>query len=93
MTSPEAIFESLYDADNPDVVEAALETPAEGQESQVPYRGSVVSILHRIRGHLQSAVSYAGETSLESARAKILPDPLRYLIALSESSRRESYER
>ncbi len=93
MTSPEAIFESLYDAENPDVVEEALETPAEGQESQVPYRGSVVSILHRIRGHLQSAVSYAGETSLASARAKILPDPLRFLIALSESSRRESYER
>jgi hypothetical protein len=26
-------------------------------------------------------------------RARVLPDPLRYLIPLSEASRRESYER
>ena len=60
---------------------------------QVAYKGSVVDILNRFRGHLQSAVSYAGETSLEAARAKILPDPMRYLIPLSEAARRESYER
>ena len=50
-------------------------------------------LLVRIRGHLQSAVSYAGESSLRAARAKIVPDPLKYLIPLSEASRRESYER
>lgn len=93
MTSPEAVFESLYDADDDDALDAALQTPPEGQEIQVPYRGSVVSILHRIRGHLRSAVSYAGEASLADAREKIVPDPLRFLITLSESSRRESYER
>ncbi len=93
MTSPQAVFESLYDTENPDDLEQAFETPAEGQEMQVPYKGSVADVLSRIRGHLQSAVSYAGERSLAKARAKILPDPMEYLIPLSEAARRESYER
>ncbi|MFT5112499.1 MAG: IMP dehydrogenase [Parasphingorhabdus sp.] len=93
MTSPEAVLESLYDVDDNDAIQSALDTPPEGQEIQVPYKGSVLSILQRIRGHLRSGVSYAGEASLESAREKTLPDPLKYLVALSESSRRESYER
>ena len=93
MTSPEAVFEALYDTDDEAAVDAALETPAEGQEIQVPYKGSVVDILHRIRGHIRSAVSYAGESSLRAAREKILQAPARYLIPLSESGRRESYER
>lgn len=93
MTSPEAVLESLYEVDDGDAVSEALDTPPEGQEIQVPYKGSVASILHRIRGHLRSAVSYAGEANLADARAKILPDPLQYLVPLSESSRRESYER
>jgi hypothetical protein len=38
-------------------------------------------------------VSYAGETSLEATRRKILPQPLDYLIPLSASARRESYDR
>ena len=93
MTSPEAVLESLYDVDDNDAIDSALDTPPEGQEIQVPYKGSVVSILHRIRGHLRSGVSYAGEGSLKEARDKVLPDPLKYLVTLSESSRRESYER
>ena len=39
MTSPQAVFRALYDDEEPDAVEAALEVPAEGQEMQVPYRG------------------------------------------------------
>ena len=93
MTSPQAVLESLYDTENPEDVEEAFETPAEGQEMQVPYKGSVADVLSRIRGHLQSAVSYAGEQSLAKARAKIVPDPMKYLIPLSEAARRESYER
>jgi IMP dehydrogenase len=92
MTSPQAVLESHYDA-NGEVDDAAFDTPAEGQELQVPYRGSVADILSRIRGHLRSAVSYAGETSLAAARRKVLPDPLQYLIPLSPAARRESYER
>ena len=93
MTSPEAVMESLYDSEDSDALDEALATPPEGQEIQVPYRGSVVDILHRIRGHLRSAVSYAGCTSLAEAREAILPDPLKFLVPLSEASRRESYER
>lgn len=93
MTSPQAVFEALYDAERPDEVQEALETPPEGQEIVVLYKGPVADIVSRIRGHLQSAVSYAGEASLKSARAKIVPEPLDYLIPLSASARRESYER
>lgn len=92
MTSPQAVFRALYD-DEAGALEAALEVPAEGQEIQVPYRGSVVAILRRIRGHLRSAVSYAGGASLAEVRARVLPEPLRYLIPLSAAARAESYER
>jgi IMP dehydrogenase/GMP reductase len=74
-------------------VSEALSTPAEGQEMQVPYKGSVMDVLHRIRGHLASAVSYAGGVGLSEVRAKIVQDPVRYLIPLSPSAYRESYER
>jgi IMP dehydrogenase len=93
MTSPQAVFEALYDDESPEAAVVALDVPAEGQEMQVPYKGSVVDILHRVMGHLRSAVSYAGGRALSEVRACVLPDPLRYLIPLSESSRRESYER
>jgi len=53
----------------------------------------VVGILARIRGHLQSAVSYAGETTLAAAHEKIAREPGRFLIPLSEASRRESFVR
>jgi IMP dehydrogenase len=92
MTSPQAVLEALYD-ESPEAAEAALETPAEGQEVQIPYKGSVLDILHRMRGHLRSAVSYAGSDQLAAVREKVLADPFRYLIPLSEPSRRESYER
>jgi len=92
MTSPQAVFDALY-SDEAREDTLALDIPAEGQEIQVPYKGSVLAILHRIRGHLQSAVSYAGEETLTAARAKVLPDPLRYLIPLSPAARTESYER
>jgi IMP dehydrogenase len=89
MTSPEAVA----DAAEPDELAEALRTPAEGQSVRVPYVGSVVGILARLRGHLQSAVSYAGETSLRAAHEKIAREPGRFLIPLSEASRRESYVR
>jgi IMP dehydrogenase len=56
-------------------------------------RGSVVDAPYRTRGHLQSAVSYAGERSLAAAREKVLPDPQRYLVPLSGAAARESFER
>jgi IMP dehydrogenase len=93
MTSPQAVFQALYDMEDQTELEEALRTPPEGQQMQVAYKGSVVDLLHRIRGHLQSAVSYAGGSSLAEVRERIVHDPLRYLIPLSEAARRESYER
>ncbi|MBK5939044.1 IMP dehydrogenase [Halochromatium roseum] len=93
MTSPEAVLEALYDSSDSDALDAALDIPPEGQEIQVPYRGSVSSILQRIRGHLQSSVSYGGETTLAAVRAKVLPDPSAFLVPLSAAARIESYER
>ena len=89
MTSPEAVVDAAED----DELAEALRTPAEGQSLRVPYVGSVVGILTRIRGHLQSAVSYAGEASLRAAHAKIAHDPERFLIPLSKASGRESFRR
>lgn len=93
MTSPQAVLQSQYDDESGAERESAMNTPAEGMQIQVPYKGSVVNVLHRVRGHLRSAVSYAGETSLEAARKKILSDPMKYLIPLSDASRRESFDR
>ena len=93
MTSPQAVFQALYDDVDPDEMDRALDQPAEGQEMQVPYRGGVREVLHRIRGHLQSAVSYGGESSLEAVRQRVLADPERYLIPLSGASARESFDR
>jgi IMP dehydrogenase len=89
MTSPEAVA----DGTEADELAEALRTPAEGQSVRVPYVGSVVGILARVRGHLQSAVSYAGEASLRAAHEKIAHDPGRYLVPLSDASRRESFVR
>jgi IMP dehydrogenase len=89
MTSPEAVVAAAEGGE----LSEALRTPAEGQSVRVPYVGSVVGILDRIRGHLQSAVSYAGETSLCAAHEKIARDPGRFLVALSDAARRESFVR
>jgi IMP dehydrogenase len=93
MTSPQAVFEALYDDTTPEGLDRALETPSEGQEIQVPYRGGVREVLHRIRGHLRSAVSYGGEICLGEVRRRVLAEPERFLIPLSDGARRESYER
>jgi IMP dehydrogenase len=91
MTSPQAVFQALYD-ENP-AEDSPFETPAEGQEIEVPYKGSVVDVLHRMRGHLRSAVSYGGAESLAALRDDVVKDPLSSLIPLSAAARRESFER
>ncbi len=93
MTSPQAVLEALYDPDDEESIDSALAVPPEGQEIQVPYKGSVNDILHRICGHLRSSISYAGGESLEEVRAKVVPNLPQYLIPLSGSSIRESYIR
>ncbi|HET9325598.1 MAG TPA: IMP dehydrogenase [Candidatus Eisenbacteria bacterium] len=90
MTSPQAVLQALYDGGEG---EDPFETPAEGQEIEVPYKGSVVDVLHRIRGHLRSAVSYAGTDTLAAVRSEAVKNPLPYLVPLSAAARRESFER
>ena len=91
MTSPQAVFQALYDENSGE--ESPFETPAEGQEIEVPYKGSVVDVLHRIRGHLRSAVSYGGTDSLAALRSEAVKDPRPYLIPLSAAAREESFDR
>jgi len=88
MTSPEAVA----DAAEPDELAEALRTPAEGQSVRVPYVGSVVGILARLRGHMQSPSATPARRAC-TPRTRRSPEPGRYLIPLSEASRRESYVR
>ena len=89
MTAPTAVADGVDDEHLSD----ALQTPSEGQSTMVPYKGSVVDIIKRIRGHLQSSVSYAGFANLATAQSAISADPAEYLISLSEAARKESFER
>jgi IMP dehydrogenase len=90
MTSPEAVIAGTQDENE---IAEKLNTPAEGHSKKVPYVGSVSGILKRIRGHLQSSVSYSGERTLADARAKIAREPTRFLVRLTRASRKESFER
>ncbi|MGE3273776.1 MAG: IMP dehydrogenase [Vicinamibacterales bacterium] len=91
MASIEAIRDRLdvEDADSVDIEALG----AEGTEVSVPARGSVRPIVQDILRHLCSSVSYGGADSLSGLRAAFQQDPFRYLITLSASARRESYER
>ena len=88
MTSPEAVV----DGANGDIDEL-LSTPSEGQSVRVPIVGSVADILKRVKGHLQSSVSYAGEESLLVAQKKIAKNPEKYLIRLTDAAKVESFDR
>lgn len=91
MASIQAIRDRL-DVEEDDVVD--LESiGAEGTEISVPARGSVRPIIHDIFKHLCSSISYGGANSLDELRQMFRADPMRYLIKLSASSKKESYER
>jgi len=91
MASIQAIRDRL---DLEDDGEVDLESiGAEGTEVSVPARGSVRPIIQDILKHLCSSISYGGARSLAELRQMFREDPLRYLVKLSSSSKRESYER
>jgi IMP dehydrogenase len=91
MASLEAIVDRL---DVEDLEAADLEAlGAEGMEVAVPARGSVRPVLRDMLKHLISAISYGGAGSLAELQEKFRKDPQRYVIRLSESARRESFER
>ncbi len=66
---------------------------AEGMEISVPARGSVRPILRDMLKHLCSAISYGGAGSLPELQQMFRDDPARYVIRLTEPSRRESFDR
>ena len=63
---------------------------AEGIEVSVPARGSVRPVIHDMLKHLCSSISYGGAERLAELKSRFMADPARYLIRLTESSRRES---
>jgi IMP dehydrogenase len=91
MASLEAIRDRL-DVEDADRVELDA-IGAEGMEISVPARGSARTIVRDMIKHLCSSISYGGADSLRQMREQFWNDPNRYLIKLSASSRRESYER
>jgi IMP dehydrogenase len=91
MASIQAIRDRL-DVEDADTVDIEA-LGAEGMEVSVPARGSVRPLIHDILRHLCSSISYGGAQSLSELKALFWQDPLRYLIKLSESGRRESYDR
>jgi IMP dehydrogenase len=91
MASLEAIRDRL-DVEDADRVELDA-IGAEGMEISVPARGSARGIVRDMIKHLCSSISYGGAGSLRDLRERFWQEPDRFLIKLSASSRRESYER
>jgi IMP dehydrogenase len=91
MASIQAIRDRL-DVEDADTVDIEA-LGAEGTEVSVPARGSVRPIVQDIHRHLCSSISYGGATSLAELKDFFWRDPSRFLIKLSASARRESYER
>jgi IMP dehydrogenase len=91
MASIQAIRDRL-DVEDDDVIDMEA-IGAEGTEVSVPARGSVRPIIHDILKHLCSSISYGGARSLAELRQMFRADPMKYLVKLSASAKRESYER
>jgi len=91
MASIEAIKDRLDVEDASAVDLQAL--GAEGMEVSVPLRGSARPVLQEMMKHLCSSISYGGAESLGDLVRRFQADPGRYLVRLTESSRRESYDR
>jgi IMP dehydrogenase len=91
MASLEAIIDRLdvEDAEAADVEALG----AEGMEVSVPARGSVRPLLRDLIKHLCSAISYSGASTLMHMQELFRNDPTRYVIKLTDSGRRESFER
>jgi IMP dehydrogenase len=91
MASLQAIVDRLDVEDSSAADVEAL--GAEGIEISVPARGSVRPIIRDMLKHLCSAISYGGAGSLAELQERFRKHPERYVIRLSESGRRESFDR
>ncbi len=91
MASLQAIVDRL-DVEDSSVADVEA-LGAEGMEISVPARGSVRPVLRDMLKHLCSAISYGGASSLAELQDMFRKNPERYVIRLTESSRRESFDR
>jgi IMP dehydrogenase len=91
MASIEAIKDRL-DVEDASAVDLQA-IGAEGMEVSVPLRGSARSVIQEMMKHLCSSISYGGADSLADLSRRFRAEPERYLVRLTDSSRRESYER
>ncbi|MGH9238967.1 MAG: IMP dehydrogenase [Vicinamibacterales bacterium] len=91
MASLQAIVDRL-DVEDSSVADVEA-LGAEGMEISVPARGSVRPVIRDMLKHLCSAISYGGATSLAELQQKFRENPERFVIRLTESSRRESFDR
>jgi IMP dehydrogenase len=91
MASLQAIVDRLdvEDAETADVEALG----AEGIEISVPVRGSVRPVIRNVLKHLCSAISYGGARSLSELQEMFRADPHKYVTRLTESARRESFDR
>jgi IMP dehydrogenase len=79
----------VEDADSVDVDTLG----AEGLEVSVPLRGSARPIIAGMLKHLSSSISYGGAEGLGELKRMFWERPEDYIIRLSDSGRRESFER
>ena len=91
MASLEAIVDRL-DVEDLDAADVDA-LGAEGLEIAVPARGSVRPIIRDMLKHLCSAISYGGAKSLGELQEMFRRNPERYVTKLTESARRESFDR
>jgi IMP dehydrogenase len=91
MASLQAIVDRLDVEDSSAADVEAL--GAEGMEISVPARGSVRPVIRDMLKHLCSAISYGGASTLAELQRTFRNDPERFVIRLTESSRRESFDR
>ena len=91
MASLQAIVDRLDVEDSSAADVEAL--GAEGMEISVPARGSVRPVIRDMLKHLCSAISYGGASSLSELQEMFRKEPERFVIRLTESSRRESFDR
>jgi IMP dehydrogenase len=91
MASIEAIKDRL-DVEDASAVDLQA-IGAEGMEVSVPLRGSARPVLQEMMKHLCSSISYGGAESLQDLSRRLRADPARYMVKLTTSSRRESYDR
>jgi IMP dehydrogenase len=79
----------MEDAENVDVDALG----AEGLEVSVPLRGSVRPIIAGMLKHLCSSISYGGASNLAELKRLFWDRPDQYIIRLSASGRKESFDR